>query len=350
MAVASLALALAACTGGGADETRVDEDAPARPELTRLEAGVIDELWQGSVGAPEQEAAIALLVEHDEKIAECMAGQGFEYIPVTAADIPRNEPDTSFGDLDASERATFEFAETYGYGMTTSPDGDAMAPPAPEIGEVEDLNQAYVDAMSEAELSAYRDALYGVIPAFESEEDAIAWAPSLEEQGCWGLAEAEVYGDAGRGGDVPDDGTWAELEAEIGRLQRAIATDPRVAEAVADWSACMGDAGHPGFADLEDAQMSILDAATAIWDESGLADIGEDAPAEDRAAAQQAFETQMAALAAEEIATAVADLTCRAEVGYQDVFNEVNLAMQQEFYDMHTAELEAYVAAIASRG
>ena len=355
VAVATLALALAACTGGGGAEVPEDDadggpDEVTRPELAPVATGIIDELWQGSVDAAAEEAAAVLLVQHDEKIAECMAGHGFEYTSVTAADIPRHAADVSFGEPTAGDRATFEFAEVYGYGMTTSPDGDGVARPAAEPGAIEDLNKAYVEAMSDAERTAYMEALGGVTPVFASEEEASSWEPTLDQLGCWGWAESQVYGDGGRGGDVPDDGAWAELEAEIVRLEEAIGNDPRVTAAVADWSACMADAGYPGLADLEAAQLGILDAATAIWEESGLATLGEDAPAEDRAAAQQAFETQMSALAADEIATAVADLTCRAEVGYQDVFNEVNLAMQQEFYDMHQAELDAYVAAISSRG
>ncbi|MGH9022333.1 MAG: hypothetical protein ACRDV9_04410 [Acidimicrobiia bacterium] len=70
---------------------------------------------------------------------------------------------------------------------------------------------------------------------------AIAGDPALEDDqaqgwggGCFGEAAQAVYGDAG---------PYLELEAALDTLEEQVASDPRSAEALAEWRACMAEQG-----------------------------------------------------------------------------------------------------------
>lgn len=327
-AVALLVLALGAC--GDTDDATRDEVTGARTEGPRL--GPVDELWNAAIGSVQD--ANADLVAVDEAVARCMAEHGFQYTPVTLADIPAPSGVGPSGlDVD-TERDTLAYAEEYGYGLLTGADGARLAEMAP-TDEWVDPNQAYLDTLGGAEYQAYRDALYGVLPNFETEEEWAAWVPTWEEQGCTGRANHEVYGE--QGSQPEDVVSWEGLESELGRLYTSIDDDPRVTEVVAEWSECMAGAGYPALAAVGDAEQSIVDKALAIWDDA----YPDGAPAEGEDAAE--VDALLTDLADEEIATAVADHRCRAEVGYWEVRNEVSLAAQREFYDANRADLEAYV-------
>lgn len=56
-------------------------------------------------------------------------------------------------------------------------------------------------------------------------------------------------------------------------------------------------------------------------------------------------EAEVRAFTEREIATAVADAGCKAEVGYDDGYREINHEHQQEFVDRHRAELDAWAEA-----
>lgn len=336
-AAAALVLVLAAC--GGSD----GGGGTATPE-----AGPIDKLWEDAYGDWDEDEANAEQMEIEELVAECMGKEGFEYTPVDYSSMGGAMVMPADDDGTELEYGTLEFAKKYGYGQTTNPWGDPVEEPVDEGEEWVDPNQEYVESMTETEMTAYQTALYGVQPDFTEEEDWENWNPTWEEQGCYGWAQHEVYGDQMWNTD-DEDNEWADLEAEMQTMYESLESDPRIAEAVSDWGSCMADAGYAGLVTIYDAENLISEKVSAIWEDyDPYAELGDDATEEDYAAAEAAMQERVSEITPEEIETAVADYTCRDEAGYQETYNEVNVDLQQQFYDAHKAELEAYVEAMSS--
>lgn len=96
-------------------------------------------------------------VDHEERqgiVAACMAEQGFDYAPVPYAGEDLGEALVP-ADLGVAP-GTREFAEQYGYGLSTV----SRAATVPEQ-QTQDPNQEMVAAMSPAEREAYLEALTG---------------------------------------------------------------------------------------------------------------------------------------------------------------------------------------------
>ncbi len=335
----ALAVTLGGCGGGSKPHS-----ASATPEM-----GAIDQLWQDASKGQDEEYWNDQQMRVEELVAQCMAEQGFEYTPVDYSQMRGSAIEASGeGDSDVPEWGTLEFAKQYGYGQTTNPYGDAAdAEPSDDGEEFVDPNQAYQDAMTETERAAYEEALWGVQPNFTTDEEWENWNPTWEEQGCQGFAQHEVDPNASSGSDG-DKNKWADLEAEMQTMYDSLTTDSRITAVTEKWVSCMADAGYPGLATIDDAQTQISDKVQAIYEENDpWAELGEDATDDQYAAAQKEMDKLTAGITDEEIATATADFTCRDKVRYQDVYNEVNLDLQQKFYDTHKADLEAYVAAMS---
>jgi hypothetical protein len=334
---AALVLTLAACGGGDDRPDRPMPDLDSTPEF-----GPIEQLWQDAYAEVNAEDSRDKQMRVEELVAQCMSKEGFEYTPVdygaTGSELPM--PTTDDGETLAS--GTLEYAELYGYGITTNPWADSAVPgPAATAPVSVDPNQGYLDSMTESEAAAYQAALHGVQPDFTDDEDWENWNPTWEEQGCYGSAGHEVYGDQMGNRGAKDE--WAELEAEIEIMWSSVETDSRVAGAVEDWTSCMADAGHPGMATVQDAENLISDEVNAVYDDfDPYADLDEDATPEDYAAADAAVQERLAEITPEEISLAVADYTCRGAADYQRIRRAVSVDLQQEFYDAHKAELEAY--------
>lgn len=343
VASAAVVLTLAACGGGGERPDRPMPDLDSTPEF-----GPIEQLWQDAYADVDADEASDKQMRVEELVAQCMAGEGFEYTPVDygAAGTELPMPTTDDGETLAS--GTLEYAQQYGYGITTNPWAGSGAPdPAATAQAWVDPNQEYLDSMTESEMAAYQAALYGEEPSFTDDEDWDNWHPTWEEQGCYGFANHEVYGDQmGNGGD---DNEWADLEAEVDTLWASVETDPRVAEATESWASCMSDAGHPGLTAVHDAEDSISSAVNAVYDDDDPhADLDDDPTPEDVAAADAALQESIAEITPQEISLAVADYTCRDEVDYDRIRHAVSVDLQQEFYDAHKVELETYVESTTS--
>ncbi len=313
---ATLALTLSACGGG---------DEPSAAEPTR---GAIEVLG----GAIEEESEIARQMRVQDLIAECMVEAGFEYTP-----IEYTMPTT---DEDLPDWGTLTWAEEYGYGVTTNPSGVDAAQ------ESADPNEEYVASMTDAEAAAYYTALYGDQTdggdGTEEEEydgEVEAMTARFADGGCNGSAYNEVNREY-----LGENGEWIALNDEIRRVFEEITAAPEALEKLGDWSDCMADAGYPGFAKLEDPQSHISERYDAIlMDQSAYEALDENATDADFAAIEADKEARLSDLRTEEIATATADFTCREDSGYLDAYTEASIRLQQEFYDAHKAELEAYV-------
>lgn len=120
------------------------------------------------------------------------------------------------------------------------------------------------------------------------------------------------------------DPAFADLNAEFRAWIFEMLEDPRMTEAARAWSACMAEAGYD-VATPDDAQEGL---ATPMPDGTLSREITPDADEQ-------------------EIATAVADLTCQLETDYQTSMLAAQHAMEQEFVDAHRDQLEALVDAHA---
>lgn len=337
-ATAATALLLTAC--GSGDEGKGDGDTGSS-SAGDWRPGPLDEYMAKALGysltddqpsRTDQQAEIdAQQREVERLVAACMSDQGFDYKPQT-----NTGTFTSSEDLDV-DWGSLEFAETYGYGVTTDPWSSV------EIDDsgASDPNQAYVDAMSDSERAAYEAALWGAPVEVDDDADGDGYDWDWEASGCQGAAQHEVFD--GSGG--ADDPQFEALLDEINALWEATQSSPEMTALDADWASCMADAGHADQTTRNQAAEPIYDRsnelqgggeAVADWDWEANPD-GPPAPEVDKAAMDQ--------LRKDEIALAVADWRCADKVSYDDRATEINHAHQQKFVDQHKAELEAWVAA-----
>lgn len=212
---------------GADDDADDDGDAPER--LADYLGGLGFGLGFG-VDPEEMQAYYARQAQQaEELIAQCMANEGFEYIPAV-----QPIPDAVFGGPN-----DMEYAREWGFGVTTaylyeeSPFGAA--------DDWTDPNEAIVEAMSDSERQAYYDALHsppaptGTETDPETGETVEVYDDSFGE-GCSGEAYEEVYG----GQELMEVLDALDLESMWERMQ----ADPRTREVFGDWSECMADRGY----------------------------------------------------------------------------------------------------------
>ena len=249
-------------------------------------------------------------------IAQCMAEQGFDYIPSTEGitQVAASEPGTEITDPIANARQN-----GYGIGSISY--------------EVEDLpdnpNQAIREAMNSTELAAHELALYGpYFDALDADATTFEDGESWEDAGCAGKAaheveQAETQTDPMAA--VLSDPQWAELLAEMNGLTIKAHADPRMVDLNGSWSVCMTAAGFD-FESPEAAVASFMDL-TAVPDTTSAAESKQ-----------------------HQIDVAVADFTCQAEIDLENERLRVQFAIEQEFVDANAADLKAFSAALETAG
>lgn len=323
-ALGVLALVVSAC-GGGAGAATDDEDDSA----SAFGSGPLDAYFERIYGGSDEEMWQDQQRETEELVAECMAEQGFEYIPVDYASM--SQPAVEDSEV---EWGTREFAEQYGYGMTSWPGMDEQPLPEDEAGW-EDPNQAYIEGMSDTERDAYYVALHGDMTGPEPGEEE-EWEYDWTQAGCQGSSQQAIQEKYGLAGEE-----MTALQEEMEQLWTQIQSDERITSLTAQWSDCMADAGYTGMASMEDAQNALMEEQNAIYDE--VYGTGAEIEESEWEALQAEVDERTAALAEKEIATAVADFDCRDQIDFEKVQLEVSNEYQQTFVDAHRAELEAWV-------
>ncbi len=243
----------------------------------------------------------------EELVAECMAEQGFEYLPQP---LLVNEPAP-----DEPEQGTREFAERYGYGIFLQPryvtnDG---------ASDLRDVNADIKATMSLAERAEYDRALHGTgEDNFVMSGDEV----DLEVTGCSG-----VMIDYSINGGGKSDPVYVDASAYVQHIDEVLlAEDPRVAAADARWAECMSDAGWPGLASQPDASLLAFE-----WLDALIAAMTEPGPE----------------VLADEVSLALADFDCTESTGYHAIRTELRDELQQEYVDDHREELEGWLAAWA---
>lgn len=292
-----LALTAAAC-GSGATTTTTNSNTTA-PDGTSsgapLAASDPAVTGNGEFGFSEAEIARRQTTVED-LVRDCMAAEGFEYIPVSPEAL-RTAMDSNSQPAGFSDKDTFR--STFGYGISTLWEVEA-AQGGMSIG---DTNASIRDALSTADRSAYDTALtggdLGGTQAIALDREDLSFAG-----GCSRQALDTVF---------PEDNVQqGQLNPEDAAGEKAN-QDQRVIDAAITWSSCMADSGYTYEApkavetDIE-ARLDVIvtDVPTAS-----------DAPLEfDRPALE--------ALQAEEITLAQADHTCQIDTGYSEISDAVN--------------------------
>ncbi len=316
----------------GEDVGSSEENAVADEREDRWASTPLAHYW-GSPSLSEAEWWVReeqLIRQEEELIAACMAEQGFEYIPwvwISPLVTRQSQPELSAA----------EYRERYGYGVSTFI-GDVPDVIDLEVEAPVNANEAIQDAMSPAELQAFRRAMRG--------SGTISEETPLEDQGCTGLAIKAVQG-VGR-----------ELREELGddreALRERIENDPRVVQATLEWSRCMTQAGF-AFASTDAIRDELAARSEPFQMRGDLYEVL--SPAEIDALTQDervALQRELATLSPEEQAeldalqqfeldVAAADHECAGPL--DDVRYEVTVELEQGFVDEHLAQLEAIVAA-----
>jgi hypothetical protein len=175
----------------------------------------------------------------EESMAQCMKDAGWEYKPVDYSaqfDVPSGE----------EELSPKEFGEKHFYGAVyyyelyelpaLGTDENGVSATMPGEGFV-DPNQDYVNSLSSDEQAKYFADLYGEpqeAPVIDDTADGAvveAGAVPMEEQGCSGKAQQEVFGD--QPFNNPD------FSERFNELQQQMENDPRVNDAEIAWSDCV---------------------------------------------------------------------------------------------------------------
>jgi len=177
----------------------------------------------------------AMEIEAQEKIAACMKAQGWEYTPYVNPAV--------LGGLELSDYDEEKYRKTHGFGIAT--EVLRFKESVKSRDPLDDPNAEITQAMSEEERAAYEAALYGdrVEEPSEDELEVMTDEERVElaerrkgaDDGCFGEAWRQV---------LPDDSFREEFGGALDDAYERAATDPRLVEAEADWSACMAKRGH----------------------------------------------------------------------------------------------------------
>lgn len=242
----------AAATSGSTNQTEDGSDEPSESGSDELDFGddgelSLDDFIPGARAFDENTDFRAQEMEAQQAIAECMAAEGFDYIPFVPSDVGGG---FAFDDFDEEE-----YVKTYGFGVSTwILQEEEMFGEGGEDPWANDPNMEIVDAMDEFEREEYYRVLYGGEPDIiantppeeleaMSEEELMAfydeaymnWVPD----GCQNQAYEELYG----GGEA-DMAFWEEFGEDFEEIWVRAESDPRLVEANASWSACMADKGY----------------------------------------------------------------------------------------------------------
>lgn len=343
----ALALFAAACGGSGssatevasadgaADQSETDEssgssssDSNDEPEESPI-GDLIGEVFGiplSDTGAIDEYFA-DLGRQAEVKIAECMLAEGFEYTVVDYGDL---------GDVTIADDEDREYAEEYGFGITSNPFEESFE----AFDQFEDPNQDYVESLSPGEQEAYQATLFG--------EDAFSPPADGEPEtfipgGCEGEAFQEVFSFV----EVFD-----EFNDDFDAIEEARLADPRMVDAASGWSECMAGAGF-SYSDVQGARTDISRRYQAIVSnpdasedpEAGrssgeaVGGDGEDTFFFGPVTLKPEYQEQVDALAEEERAVALASWDCNED--FREVENAVRIEYEQKFVDENGAAIRA---------
>lgn len=257
----------------------------------------LDEL-RAAIGTATTDRRHEASVAFEEALAACMHEQGFEYVP---------EARTAAQDLPAEDAR--DFAQRWGYGISTAPTASAEPTSVP------------TPQMSAAEEEAYNAAMFGDWGTSDGEGAADG---EVGSGGCWEIANAARRTEP----DTPAEAVALADDLEL--LEKRIAVDPRVLERNRDWSDCMAEAGFEIDTPADAAQAAITAGQEVV------------AAADDPTAPDVLSQVQDT-----ERLIAVTDLDCQESVDLEPVLRRVRAEYEREFVAAHGPEVEALIALLS---
>ncbi len=277
----ALAGSLAACGGGGGAK---------QPTV-----GVEDQAGFSSESLAVRQARVENLVRY------CMQAQGFKYVPVD----PDAARDALLGVKGMSED---DYVKQFGDGITTLYEQRLKnAVPGP--------NAAIVAALAPAERTAYDRALFGDDPT-ATFALAVDTGDFTRLGGCVKESTDTVFGGA----------AFVEnLIAKLDELDERIVADRRMVDAIANWSACMRQAGF----DLQNPDQVDTVLQSKLEDIVG--------PPEGRVADYD--KEALVALQREEVAMVGADIACE-DKHITAIEDKVRSEYEREFRQNNAGLLE----------
>lgn len=315
---AAVALVLTGCTSGGSGDggELTYEDSPLNVYMSAV--------WGGGSGESEEEMQKRFQDqqnEAEELIAQCMADEGFDYTPV---DYSQNGGMIFSGDEWDPENK--EWVEQYGYGAVNYPGRDEQLDPDDENAFV-DPNQDYVMSLSESEMTAYYEVLYGPQPTEEEIGEDGSYEYNWETAGCQGWAQHETNGE-----DVTQSEEHKPLMDAMQKFWEEQATAPELSELNAQWAQCMTEAGYSGFTAQTDAAQSVYDEINEFYNSL------------DPEAEWVQNPPELEELGEREIELALADLECKESTDYMQKSLKAQFEREEQFIADHKAELDALKA------
>lgn len=239
-----------------------------------------------------------MMISVQSYVRECMADEGFEYVPHTA-EVDFDAPQVFRAEvLTGTDEG---FSDQFGYGVTTS--ATSRGP-----FTAEDPNREILRSLGEA--------------------DAEAWARQFDRCNAdgWGTLDVSLA-------------RLAEASEEFGRalsdLDDSILADERVVEATPAWAECMRNRGHDysSLAEpVDEVRVAVENASDGLLDDQGYPLPGLD----------DAMEESLRM----EIRVASDDIECRRATGLSEVMSEVREELEGVFMAEKTELIERYEKAI----
>lgn len=234
-------------------------------------------------------------------IQQCMAEQGFDYIPV----------DLTLTELEPLRGLSLEqYRQEFGYGLSTEiEDGDQG-----NEQKFADPNDAIRENLGAEELEAYNDALLGKpseAKEIRTEEGELIMVDN--PNACINKSHATIDR------PITDESVraQAQLSLLIFELDERIASDSRVIDAQDAWSTCMTEAGYQ-FANPQGIEEDILLRLAEISSETDDGEVSFDQAA-------------LSSIQTYELEIAQQDEACRDEAEFARVLLEVRRAYETEF-------------------
>jgi hypothetical protein len=277
--------------------------------------GPLSEYMSAFYGEQDEEFYAKQAQEIEELVAACMNEEGFEYIPVDQTQYS--------SDFDWEERQTKEWIAANGYGVNLTE--EQQEEQNSQYEDFEDPNSEYVESLSESEMTAYYEALWGPQPTEEELNEDGSYEYNWETSGCYGVSQHEVTGD-----QPYDQDEFKPLFDAMNTLYQDQSKDPRMKELDAAWASCMADAGFGEFKIKADAANSIYEQQNEFWENN---------PEGNPPSAEQTAEWREV-----ELDVALADYECGEETNYTQESLKVQFELEEQFIKDHKSELDALVA------
>lgn len=246
-------------------------------------------------------------------IAACMEEEGEQYLPIELADAP-SEP----VDPDGLDRGSREWAEKYGFGISTQrftpeqvgPDlvGFPQAEPQPEPV---DPNSERLESMSAAEADSYLLALFGDLEAEPFEPGCMQTSRVVHSSLGAYIAFSNMFRD------------------DLDLLREEVQADERIVAITEEFESCASDDGNVEPID----RLDLLNVLAEL--EGALAQQGSFTPAD----LEFIGELQRA-----EIESAILAFDCGGSVSLRDDYRTVGAEYEERFIEQHKDRLDEFVA------